>query len=862
VIDRRPPWAWPVRAALRVVPRTWRGSVAQDLDDEAGTSVLAPWWCALEAIGIGVLLHWQFTRAAIMSELRYTVRSMFRAPAFALGAIATFALGIGVNVAVFSAVDRMLFRPLPYADPSSLVVMGEFKVGSSQPYGTVSAQTVVEVRKLDTVVDVTTTDWNSDTYRKSRAEEGARYFEFVPMPYTTLSVLGVHPTIGHDFSKDDATAGRHLVLISDDVWRQEFGARTDVVGQIVYGHKVSDTAQIAGVLPRGFMPPQVTLANLRWNGISLTNDVMESAGPRDRSTPPIVRLEPGVSVAAAQAQIAALDARMKGSQPPLPPGIPASELRLVSLRDALFGPYRTYLLLIFAASTMVLLVGCANLASLLLVRARSREHRAAVQLALGASPSRIVQSGVVEALLLAVLGSAVALVVLRLASGAMNTWLPRIFSSYAAPVFETRVLVFSTALATLSALVAGVLPGWRSSRVDVLAVLQRGTERAGSGPLRGGSTVLAIEIAVSMVLVACAALTGRSLVGLLSSDVGFEKANLYTTFPYLGTLPDPAVAYQRYVDQLAVLRQMPGVAAAAGTNVVPFGGAVSEPFFTGDRSGAQRWEVTGQFVEAYGLRLVAGRTLTDADVQSGAPVGVLSEQGLQFALPGVSPAQAIGRLLEYPNEPPRQIIGVVSDVRPTYVSAPHPSLYVPIGSTQFRRMMYAVRMTAGRTLTADDVTRAVRARGFAPERADATSVADMFDRGVVDQKFRAELFTAFGLVALVLAMVGLYAVQSFHVALRRTEFGIRISLGATPRDLWRMLITQTLRPAVAGIVLGTVVTYWAAQFLQSLLVDVNARGWRTYAVVAAALFTATVVAVWLPARRAARTNPAVVLKAQ
>ena len=182
MIDRRPSSTWPVRAALGVVPRTWRGSVAQDLDDEAGTSVLAPWWCALEAVGIGLLLHWQFTRGAIMSELRYTVRSMARAPAFALGAIATFALGIGVNVAVFSAVDRMLFRPLPYADPSSLVVMGEFKVGASQPYGTVSAQTVVEVRKLDTVVDVTTTDWNSDTYRQHVSDEGARYFEFVPMP--------------------------------------------------------------------------------------------------------------------------------------------------------------------------------------------------------------------------------------------------------------------------------------------------------------------------------------------------------------------------------------------------------------------------------------------------------------------------------------------------------------------------------------------------------------------------------------------------------------------------------------------------------------------------------------------------------
>jgi putative ABC transport system permease protein len=569
-----------------------------------------------------------------------------------------------------------------------------------------------------------------------------------------------------------------------------------------------------------------------------------------------------VTLAEAQGQVDGLVASLRSQFPPLPPGVPASQVRLMPLREALFGRYATYVALVFAAATLVLLVGCANLASLLLVRARSRERRAAMQLALGASPGRLVQSAVIEAVLLAVIGTTLALAVLRLADQAIASWLPATFSRYAAPVFASRVLIFSVLLATGSALIAGILPGWRSARVDVLAVLQRGTGRAGSGRLRGSGALLAVEIAVSTLLVACAVLTGRTLVGLVNTSVGFNPNQLLSVSASLAPGKDPVQLLRQYRDMLEVIDHMPGVEAAAGADILPVIGAVNMPMFKGDKARGQRWAITERFVETMGMPIVAGRTLTAAEVEANAPVGLLSESGVRLRWPGVVPSAAVGRLLDFPGEASRQIVGVVSDVRYPYTADPFPSLYVPLGADGFRRMMFAVRLAPGRTLTTGDVVHTLREHGYVPTFARVDRVADNFAMSVVDQRFRAQLFLGFGVVAVVLAVIGVYAVQSFIVMLRLSEFGIRVSLGASPRDLWRMLILETMRPTVVGVVLGLIATVWAGQFLQAFLVGIQARDPWTFASVAVLLFFASALAAWVPARRASRTDPAIVLRAQ
>jgi predicted permease len=841
------------RIAIRTVPREWRATLRADLEEEAASSGRGGWWCSWHALRAAIRLRPVRLGDVTMTEVRYVVRSLMQARWFAIGAILTFALGIGVNVAVFSAVDRMLFRPLPYADAGSLVVMGEYPIGDSRPYGTVRATDVIGARQLPGVAEVATTNWTTDRYRVEPSPDGATHMSFVQSSYSALRVLGVHPVLGGDFTEDDARNNRHRVLISYEVWQRVFGGRADAVGRKLYGWTAGTTAEVAGVLPEDFIPPQVTLPTLSWSGLAVTDVTFDSAGPRDRSTPPILRLKPGQSVAVVQSQLDALITQLHRADPPRPPGSPGSQIRLTPLREALFGRYATYLLLVFAAATLVLLVGCANLASLLLVRARSREHRAAVQLALGASAGRIMRSAVIEALILSIAGGVTALVVLQLGNAAVAAWLPPLFSKYAAPVLAGRVMVFSIALAILCAVTAGVLPGWRASRVDVLSVLQRGG-RSGTARLRGSGALLAAEIAVSVTLVACAALTGRSLVGLLNRDIGFEKRDLWTVSAFVPNSPDKALLRQQYGDVLDALRQIPGIRSATGANVLPMVGAVAEPMFSGDRQG-QRWSVTDQFVETLGIRLIAGRSLSAADVRSGASVGMLSESGLRLALPGVTAASAIGRFLEWPGEAPREVIGVVSDVRGDYERPPVPSVYVPLGSDKFRFMMYAARVTPGSRLTALDISRGLEQRGLAVSEVSASTVTAQFAAGVRDQRFRAQLFMSFGAIALILAVIGLYAVQSFNVVLREREFGIRVSLGASRRDLWSVLARQTVGPLMVGCGMGMLLVYWAAQFLQSFLVGVDARDPWTFLIAAGTLTAAAIAATLLPARRAGRVDP-------
>lgn len=852
-----------VRWALFAVPSAWRAMVRDDLADQFGGGRLADCRRAAHALGIAASLHWEFTRGAVMTEIRDAIRSLVRAKGFAIGAIATFALGIGVNLAVFSAVDRMLFRPLPYASPGQLVVMGNYRVGDSRPYGTIAASYFVQARGLPAIADASMSEWSADGYRLNENPDGARYLRFVRVSYTTLRTLGVHPVIGQDFTEDDARAHRRRLLVSNAVWKREFGGRADVVGRRVWSSTAGQVGEIVGVLPDNFFPPQIVTATLDWSGIAVNETTLDVAGPRSATTPPILRLKTGVTLDAAQSQIAALDVRLRASMPAPPTGTPPSVVRLVPLREALFGRYETYVALVFGAATMVLLVGCANLASLLLVRARSREHRAALQLALGATPSRVIRGAVIEALTLALAGSVVALLALRASDHAIAAWLPPLFSKYAAPVLSARVIVFTALLATASAVVAGVVPGWRAARVDVLSVLQRGAGRIGAGRQRGSGAILGMEIAVSLLLVACATLAGRSLIGLLRTNLGYDPARLYVVTAYLPESTDLPLLRKEYGEALDVLRSIPGVQSATAADVLPVTrGAAMYPMWAGDGHRGYRWAVTDRFVETLGMHMLAGRTMTPAEIQSTAPVGVLSESGVSLALPGVAVADAVGRDLRFPGEAPRRVVGVVADVRATYVDRTWPSLYVPSGADRFRFLQYAARIAPGLTVGVGDVTKRLAAAGLFPQRVAVSRVADDLDASLVDQRFLAELLSAFGLVALVLAAIGLYAVQSFSVALRTTEFGVRLSLGATPGDLRRMLTRQMLAPVVVGLAAGALVTWWVAQFLQAFLNGVDARDPSTYAAVAAALLLVAVAATLIPARRAARTDPVVALRAQ
>jgi predicted permease len=857
-VTARAPWL--VRAALRLVPQPWRNSVGRDLADEAGRGWLTSGWRAVQAVGVAVLLHWAFTRTAIVSDIRYAIRSMLRARWFTVGAILTFALGIGANVTVFSAVDRMLFRTLPYARPDELYVVTQFNKATGQGYGMIAKQLLVELRQHHQgIVDASEAGFARPfTLEEDPLDDPP--FLFTPISYNTLGLFGVHPLIGRDFTRDDAATKRSAALISYELWQTRFGGSGDVIGRDVWANR--KPTEIVGVLPRDFIAASNFLAPAA-AGLVLDPDTMETAGgARDRAYSPYVRLKRGVTPEAAAAEANALDAVVEHDLGQASGSAPQLELRFVPLKRALFGHYVDYLVLVTAAAGLVLLVACGNLASLMLVRFRSRERVAAMQAALGASTGRLVMTALIEANILSIAGAAVGLTVFGWASAGLRALLPPIFSRFAAGVAEPRVVLFTVLIAAVSTMLVAVLPAWRLAHVDAMSVLKRGGATV-RGRRAGGRGLLAMEAALSVVLVMAAAATARSLVKLEGTNLGFQPHDLYrVTIRFPGTLSDTE-RFQRYNQTNDALSHVSGVRQAAWTNDIFLSGSRGwKPFAKGFEGQGARSNVSGGFFETLGTPMLAGRTISATDVATGAPVAVLDQSALHLVWPGVAPADAIGRSLPFDESPRREVVGVVADMRSQYGADVRPDIYLPLDAADVGPGDLIARVEVGSALSVSELRERVRQEVATPSTVTITSVSKALDTALVDQKFRATLFVSFGLVALLLAALGLYTVSTFEVTQRRAEMGIRMALGATSRDLRVLVIREALTPVFCGVAAGAVLAFWAAKFLQSFLYQLDARDPWTLAIVSLVLLTSAAVAAWVPARRASATDPVAVLRAE
>lgn len=837
-----------------LVPRSWRETVLRDLEDEAREQGRGRWWMLGQLLRVGVRLQPVINGDPLMSDLRYALRSLWRSKTFAAGAGLTFALGIGVNVAVFSIVDRMMLRPLPYGDAGSLVVMGEYTADSPYPYGTLEPSYVVETRRHQGVVDLATTD-PPVGYRI--APDAAATLAITEGSHNLLDVLGVRPLLGRTFTEDDVRAGRRGVVISFDAWRGRLGGRPDVVGQRLWAD--GEPIEIIGVLPEGFYTPESIFGG-QSDGVGLNLQALRLPYAKGvRETPPIIRLKDGISLETAEAELNSLMSAVRqagGSS-----SSQSSFFRLVPLRESMFGRYATYTWVVILAASLVLLMCCANLASLMLVRARSREHHTALHLALGASRYRVIRGALFESLLLAGVGTVTALVAVVWTHGALRAFVPTIFRRYAADPTDLRVLVFSLLATVVCALIAGVGPVLRTTSASLGAVLRQGGGRNASGGRRGGALVLAAEAFIAVLLVSGAAMTGRSLIGLMRVDLGFEREGLhFVGVQYAPLSPDPAVRFRQFSEALVTLRSTPGLRAVAAADVLPISGARGNRFVPGDND-SQTWRITDGFVDTMGMALLAGRDFTAEEVSTGAAVSMLSELGLKRVWPEVTARDAIGRVLRVEGRPPTQVVGVVGDVRGSGAARSDPSLYLPITEEGFKVLRFAARTTPGGAVPLEDAQRRLAALGN-PGLVAATPVNDRLVSSLRDQRFRATLFGSFAVVALVLACVGLYAVTSFEARQRRVEMGVRLALGATPGRLQGIVLRSALRPVLAGTAAGLLIAWWAGEYLQSFLHQVDARDPLTLVIVGVALVGAGVVAAWLPAREASRTDPSIVLRSQ
>jgi predicted permease len=847
--------------ALRLVPRSWRGAVQSDLEDEARAEGRGAMWSAWQAIRLAVPLRWAVTGDAMFFDLRYAFRSLRAAPVFAVAAVMTFALGIGVNVAVFSAVDRMLFRPLPYAHVDRLMFLRNCNLQTGLCGGSFPSQIAFELQRQSATIEDLAVFGFSSRFQLTRDPDAEPPVQMIGVSPRVLKVLGVQPVLGRDATAEEVASKRRLAWISHETWTARFNRAADVLGRRIWAG--SEEAEIIGVLPHGFIPPAWAQQVPRWDGLVLEYGGWAGIAPTGGVAAPVVRLRAGASREAAQAEIDSLVASIP--VPPAPPGRPANArptIRVDPVRDGLLSLYRSYLWLVVAAAAMVLAVAAANLSTLLLVRGRTRAQVGAVCAALGASRGRLARSALLESAIVCVAGAAVTLATLAFVSNSLRAVLPPIFARYAANMNDFRVLGFSLLVACASGVIAGLWPAWRASGVDVRTLLQS-SARTSRIRTVGGRSLLAIEAALGSTLVLGGVLCVRSFVGMTSEDLGFIPKGLYAVSATAVSRPaseQAAVAWYR--EALEALRALPGVRSVGGADVVVASSAALMRGLSAayPRQGG-RYQITSSYFETIGTPLLAGRTFTEAEVQASGNVAMLNDAAARLIWPNDQPASVVGRVLQLPDLAPRQVIGIVPVLKSWTDSRAPAALYLPVGAERSSFSQAVVRVEPGRMLDVRAVRAALTSR-LGEVRVDVRYVPDTLEPSLVDPRFRAVLLGTLALTGLLLAMVGLYAVTSADVTLRRYETGVRLALGATTREVFRRVIVDTCRPVVGGVGAGLIFSFWSAQFFQAFLHRVDGRDPWTYALVAVTLIATAVAAAWLPARRAASTDPATVLRAQ
>lgn len=794
----------------------------------------------------------------IVRDLRLAVRTLRRDAGFTTFALLVMGLGLGGTATVYSLVNALMLRPLPLAEAGRLAWVGNraddgigvwhiqaFHLGDLQAQSRTFADLAgyYAYTKPDDV-RVTTA---SDTERVSS----------VPVTRNFFPLLGVEPVVGRGFTEAEASGGGpNAVLISYDYWQQRYGLDRGVVGRSIILNGLPAT--IVGVLPESFDFGSL-FAPGRVVDIFPPYPLNEGTNRRGNSFGVVGRLRPGSTIEAAQAELSVLAKALMAAHPE------RNTLRplVKSLSTHVAGHLRTAMILLLAAVGVVMLIVCANLANLQLARAASRRQEMAVRVALGAGRGRLLAQAITESLLLCGLGALLGLGIALVATRALTA-----LDAFKLPLLATVRVDFATlgvlaAMAIVAGVAIGIAPVLQVPTAKPQEPLRDGARGASEGRRArwARATLVVAEIAFACVLLVAAGLLVRSLASALQVDLGFEPTRA-AALRFDPTLPNPTpesrVAYLSEVLRLA--RTTPGVEAAGLTDILPLEGTRSWAIH-GRGQVYQRGQYPEGFVrvvsdgyrEALGLRLVAGRDLTPDDGPTGEPVILVNETLARTIWPGQDP---IGQYLKS-DRYGRRVVGVVADVRHrTLESTAGLEMYLPIRQNGDYQAFYLVVRSSQPTSTLVPALRA----SLAPFAADMGGsqlrvLETLVDNAISPRRFMTLILAGFALFALLLASLGVYAVVAYGVSRRRQEFGIRLALGASPGDVQRRVLSDTLRLAMAGLAFGLPAAWLVSRLMQDLLFGVTPADPTTFAGMAAALGAMAMVAAYVPARRASRLDP-------
>lgn len=803
------------------------------------------------------------TPTNIVGDVRFALRLLSRAPAYSLVAIITFAVGIGVNTAVFNVVNGVLLRPLPYpdADRITMLWMDNRRQGikediTSYPnYLDWKAQSTLYEHMAGFTQSAFSLTGTGEPERVLGASVTASFFDVMKVP----------PLIGRVFTAEQEMPGQDtVVVLSHGLWQRRFGGAPDVLGRTM-----TLSGRVYEVI--GVMPPTLTWpreAEL-WRPLAPPEQVR--AARNSLWLPVIGRLQPGVTVEQAQTEMTEIGRQLEEQYP----NNRGFGVYVVTLQQQLVGNIERALIVLLAAVGFVLLIACANLANLTLGRTAARRKELAIRTALGAARGRLIAQIVTETVVLAIIGAGVGVGLAYWATGFFLTLGGDSIPRHEAVAMDTRVLLFAFGLAFVSAVLAGLLPAVQASRRKVSDHLREGA-RAGSSVTsqRTRNLLVAAEVALAIVLLTGAGLLIRTLWTMQQIDRGFNASNVA-----MMTVSLPATNYASAVDVRAFyarllerVRALPGVMSAASAT------GVLQPLVT--NSGIYSIEgrplpppeerieypvevVSPGYFETVGMEIVRGRSFSDADHPDSPRVVIINET---FARQGWPDQDPIGRRIRAGDDasdaPWMTVVGVIRDAHRSDVTrAIRPELYISASQTTPRTQIILARTDGDPMSIVPAVRRELRTLDPQLPLFEETTLERELALSLSQPRFQAVLLAGFAVIALLLATIGIYGVTSHAVSQRTQEVGIRMAMGADRRDVLKMMLAQHLQPAMIGLAAGLLGAVGLSRFLQSLLFGVSPTDPLTLVFVALALLTVAAVACFVPARRATRVDPLIALRA-
>jgi putative ABC transport system permease protein len=800
-----------------------------------------------------------------LTDIRHGARLLLRTPGFSAVAVATLAIGIGANTAIFSVVNTLLIQRLPYAEADRLAIVWEHNLPRDRKNNVVSPGNFIHWREMNHVfADIAAVGMTFNVTLTGHGEPVELPFQYVSASF--FPIVGVQPQAGRWFSNEEDRPGSRVAVISDRLWRTRLGSDPEVLNKAITLQ--SQSYSVVGVMPPGFSFLDKTVD--LWLPVGLP---AEARTPRGRWMMTVARLAPGVSFAQAQQDMSRVAAELTKLFPDFNTGWTA---RVVPLREQLTGDIRPALFVMLGAVAFVLLIACANVANLLLARATSRQRELAVRAALGAGRARLVRQLLAESIVLATAGGLAGLAIawwgLRVLRAVVAQQVP--IQRLEAVGIDGTVLAFTALASLVSGLVFGLVPAFTAAGRRLNDSLKEGG-RTGSGVRgkRARSAFVVVEIALALVLLVGAGLLVRSFIRLMDVDAGFETARTVTMRVSLpgARYPRPELRGQFFQRLFEQIDRIPGVQASGAVSFLPLIGlgsatgyeVVGQPIPPlGQEPVTDVRVITNQYFKSMGIPLLRGRLFDDRSASDAQNKVIVNETLARKHWPN---EDAIGKRIKisWNDDREDEIVGIVGDVRHSGLDADvRSTIYWPYARNAYGGMALTIRTTGDTASVVSAIRKIVNQQDPDLALADITTMDEVVSRSVAQRRLMMVMLGIFAGAALLLSAVGIYGVIAYGVTQRTQEIGIRLALGAQRSDVLRMIVGQAAWLSLAGIAIGAAGAFALTRLMADLLFHVKPFDPVTFAAVAAILGLVALLAGYVPGRRATRVDPVVALRAE